>query len=157
MAGDEIPLSPLTGRPMRPPGPPPQPSPSPTPPTPGGSLYLDSNAPGFVVQPTAYVPPPGGLSPGGVTRSVAEGDAGGVVTGPSSLGVVAGRYELEKELGEGGMGAVYKCFDRHVKRDAALKRILPQKRDARKDTRFMHEARAMARLQHPGCVQIYDV
>lgn len=149
MAGEENPLSPLGGRPARPPVP-----------VPGASLYLDSTGqrPALPLPPTVLVPPPG-VAPGDGTRSLADetGEPGSIGGGANVLGVVAGRYELVSILGEGGMGAVYRCYDRNLKRHAALKMIHKEKRDARRETRFIHEARSMARLQHPGCVQIYDV
>ncbi len=123
---------------------------------PGGSLFIESTPRPEAIPPTAPVPGPGG----GVTRSAEDAGASGPA-GPS-LGVVAGRYELEAVLGQGGMGAVYRCFDRQLKRTAALKMIRADKLEerehrARREARFLHEARSMARLQHPGCVQIYDV
>jgi hypothetical protein len=118
---------------------------------PGASLFLDSSGAGGGIPPTVNVPPPGDDA-----RTASTID-GGVVGPPRDVKVIAGRYEVVKSLGEGGMGAVFRVFDRQLKRHAALKMILPEKRDARRETRFVHEARAMAKLQHPGCVSVYDV
>ena len=67
-------------------------------------------------------------------------------------------YEVLAELGRGGMGIVYRARDRRLGRVVALKLIKagadgdPEVRD-----RFRREAAAMARLQHPGIVQIFEV
>jgi WD40 repeat protein/serine/threonine protein kinase len=67
-------------------------------------------------------------------------------------------YEVLAELGRGGMGVVYRA--RHVQLDrlVALKMILAGSHaGAEARTRFKAEAEAVARLQHPNVVQIYDV
>lgn len=69
-----------------------------------------------------------------------------------------GDYEIEQELGRGGMGVVYKARHRQLRRDVALKMILSG-RHAGPDQleRFLTEARAVAQLQHPNIVQIFDI
>ena len=68
-----------------------------------------------------------------------------------------GRYVIEKKLGEGGMGAVYRAVDSNLKRTVALK-ILP--RDKAKNEilvkRFEAEAQAAAQLRHKNIVCVYD-
>jgi WD40 repeat protein/tRNA A-37 threonylcarbamoyl transferase component Bud32/tetratricopeptide (TPR) repeat protein len=74
-----------------------------------------------------------------------------------SLPTVPG-YEVQGELGRGGMGVVYKARHRQLNRLVALKMILsgalagPMQR-----TRFLVEAETLARLHHPNVVQIYEI
>lgn len=67
-------------------------------------------------------------------------------------------YEVQEELGRGGMGVVYRAWDRRLNRPVALKLLLagayagPEERE-----RFRREAEAEAGLRHPNIVQVYDV
>jgi len=67
-------------------------------------------------------------------------------------------YELEKKIGQGGMGVVYKAYHRSLRRTVALK-IIPGGglRDEIDIARFHIEAEAAARLDHPGIIPVYDV
>jgi serine/threonine-protein kinase len=68
-----------------------------------------------------------------------------------------GRYRLEKKVGEGGMGAVYRAVDDELGRVVALK-ILPRDKAQNKMLvkRFKAEARAAANLKHKNIVGVYD-
>lgn len=69
-----------------------------------------------------------------------------------------GDYEIERELGRGGMGVVYKAHHRQLRRDVALKMILAGKHAGPDQLeRFLTEARSVAQLQHPNIVQIFDI
>jgi len=74
------------------------------------------------------------------------------------VGTRLGPYEILAFLGAGGMGEVYRARDTRLKRDVALK-ILPKEfaADAVRCQRFELEARAVAALNHPNIVAIYDV
>ena len=66
-------------------------------------------------------------------------------------------YEFEELIGVGGMGVVYRVQHRRLDRSVALKVLLPDiSRDPEFAARFGREARAMARLDHPGVVRVHD-
>ncbi len=69
-----------------------------------------------------------------------------------------GPYEIVAPLGAGGMGEVYRAHDTRLRRDVALK-ILPVEvaSDASRRQRFETEARAVAALNHPNIVAVFDV
>lgn len=66
-------------------------------------------------------------------------------------------YQIIQELAEGGMGRVYHARDTRLARDVALKVIRPEKLSTDLLARFATEGRAVARLNHPHIVQIYEV
>jgi tRNA A-37 threonylcarbamoyl transferase component Bud32 len=70
------------------------------------------------------------------------------------------RLTLLDKIGEGGMGAVFRAYDKVLKRGVAVKRLridhLDGKGAAKMLARFEREAHAMARVRHPACVQIFD-
>ena len=74
------------------------------------------------------------------------------------IGRTVGRYRIVAKLGEGGMGSVWKAEDALLGRSVALKflsRDMANSTGARK--RFLREAQAASRLDHPGIGTIYDV
>jgi tetratricopeptide (TPR) repeat protein len=69
-----------------------------------------------------------------------------------------GRYRLGRKIGAGGMGVVYEATDLSLNRRVALKKIRDESRlDASARSRFLDEARSVARLKHPNIVDIYAV
>jgi serine/threonine protein kinase len=75
-----------------------------------------------------------------------------------SAGARLGPYEIIQPIGAGGMGEVYRAHDIRLHRDVALK-VLPRdvNGDHSRKARFEHEAWALAALNHPNVVDIYDV
>ncbi len=72
------------------------------------------------------------------------------------IGEVLGRYRMERELGQGGMGVVYVAFDPDLERRVALK-VLRSTTSKEATQRLQREARAMARLNHPNVVTVHEV
>jgi eukaryotic-like serine/threonine-protein kinase len=71
--------------------------------------------------------------------------------------VLGGRYQVESELGRGGMATVFKGTDTVLGRPVAVKVLSPQYAgDANFVTRFRREAQSAARLNHPNLVSVYD-
>jgi len=75
-----------------------------------------------------------------------------------SPGQRLGRYEILGEIGAGGMATVFRARDLELERVVALK-VLPSHvtLDDRFVSRFLHEARTVARLSHPAIVQVHDI
>ncbi len=71
---------------------------------------------------------------------------------------VSGIFEVEAEIGRGGMAVVYRALDRRLRRHVALK-VLPPELAFRADvrSRFVREAQLSAQLSHPNIVPIYGV
>ncbi len=100
----------------------------------------------------------------GVDETAAAGAsvAGTAVQGfgpPAAAGEVGtlGPYRVVKELGKGGMGAVYAAVDTRLDRRLALKVMLPQfAADTAARERFLREARAAARVKHDNVVTVYE-
>src|SRR5919206_2917146 len=72
----------------------------------------------------------------------------------SGARVILGRYRLERRLGAGGFGVVWLAWDEKLEREVAVKAIA---RDQGGGERVEREARAAARLNHPGIVAIYEL
>ena len=72
--------------------------------------------------------------------------------------VLAPNYEVDSEIGRGGMGIVYCAMDKRLKRNVAIK-LLPPELAFRSDirVRFLREAETAAQLSHPNIVPIYNV
>jgi serine/threonine-protein kinase len=72
--------------------------------------------------------------------------------------VLSPNYELDEEIGRGGMGVVYRAKDRRLRRTVAIK-VLPPELAFRSEikARFLREAQTAAALNHPNIVDIYSV
>jgi len=64
-----------------------------------------------------------------------------------------GRYEIEEKLGQGGMGIVFRCYDRSLELPVAIKVLFPNTPD-QVIKRFHTEARALAQLRHPNILTV---
>jgi len=70
---------------------------------------------------------------------------------------IAGRYQIKAELGAGGMATVYLAFDPTLNREVAIKRIHPHRSgDENIMRRFEQEASAIANLDHPNIITVFD-
>jgi serine/threonine protein kinase len=65
------------------------------------------------------------------------------------------RYQVERKLGSGGLGAVYECLDPMLQRKVAVKLLVAHGAEA--EQRFLTEARAAARLSHPNVAGLHDM
>jgi hypothetical protein len=87
-------------------------------------------------------------------------DSGHALTGDDELpaGLKVGKYRIQKLIGRGGMGAVYRAMDTLLQREVALK-VLPREltEDEQALRRFLREAQLAARLNHTNAVTVYDV
>src|SRR5262249_51749576 len=94
------------------------------------------------------------------SRDVSRGCPGIMVTETENwlgLKLAAGRYEVLKQLGEGGMGYAYLARDHTLEREVVLK--VPRRslfREGDFAGRFSREIRALARLEHPNIVKVMD-
>ena len=70
------------------------------------------------------------------------------------------RYEIRSKIGEGGIGAVYLAYDTSLKREVAIKRLLPQGEKPEEERyhaeEIVREAGLLSKLQHPNIVTVYD-
>ena len=73
------------------------------------------------------------------------------------IGKQLGAYQIQAKLGEGGMARVYRAYHARLRRDVAIKVILPQAADKPGfKERFEQEAQVVARLEQRNIVAVYD-
>ncbi|HWB78092.1 MAG TPA: serine/threonine-protein kinase, partial [Nannocystaceae bacterium] len=68
-----------------------------------------------------------------------------------------GRYTIVRRLGEGGMGTVWSAYDEMLDRRVAIKVLSGRNRSEQSRGRMLREAKALARLNHPNVVQVFEV
>lgn len=100
---------------------------------------------------------PGTAPPGlGSTPGTGPG-VGWTHTNAIEVGTVVREYTLDKLLGKGGMGEVYRAVHIHTGQRVAIKILYPELlRDEQGSARFVEEARVMAGMRHPNIVQFID-
>ena len=147
-----------TGEPAEPPTPPPPSALEVTlPPPQSAAGAMDATLDGrseeaSSLRAASLAPPSPGQTLPGAAEVVSVADASAVERFPVENW---DRYELIKLLGQGGMGSVYKGRDRRLGRLVALKFI--RSTDAQMTARFMQEARAQSRIEHPGICKVFEV
>jgi hypothetical protein len=67
-----------------------------------------------------------------------------------------GQYTLEEKIGEGGMGVVYRARHALMRRETAVKLLLPDRADPAAIARFEREVVLTCQLTHPNTIQVYD-
>jgi predicted Ser/Thr protein kinase len=81
-----------------------------------------------------------------------------VLPSDAMIGQTLKHYEVEAELGKGGMGVVYRARDTRLGRAVALKVLAPEfTRDEDRKKRFLQEARAASAVNHPAIAPVYEV
>lgn len=119
----------------------------------GGTQVSDSSASAADWPP---LPPPSTSLPMGVNPLVQAVQQAVAERANRGLPHVPG-YEVQAELGKGGMGIVYQGWDLQLKRPVALKFLRTERSDNPElRRRFQVEAEANARLQHPHLVQVFE-
>ena len=146
------------------PVPPPVPVPkSPIPPVPPSTMVMGRKCPQCGAELKADAPE--GLCPACLLQRGIATEGGGAPVGAtgfvpppvSELAALFPQLELLECLGRGGMGAVYKARQPRLDRFVALKILSREKQnDVQFAERFGREARALARLNHPNIVAVYD-
>src|SRR5215510_6218726 len=99
------------------------------------------------------------MQKGADTDGTPSSEAVTIPESPAALGVSFvsdwDRYELIRFVGRGGMGAVWKARDRRLGRVVAIKFVLGESPST--SQRFVHEARAQARVDHPNVCRVLEV
>jgi serine/threonine-protein kinase len=114
-------------------------------------------------RPAASRPVPA-LAPAGTAATIAVRDGvdlpsgvGATALHESTPGLILGRYRVRAELGRGAMGVVLRAHDEHLEREVAIKSLSTTIRAFPDALRlFASEAKALAQLNHPNIVAIYD-
>jgi len=118
--------------------PPPAPRPSPEP------AVMEADRSATMMVPEEQLKPPGSDPPA---------DGGGFAPGTT----LAGRYRLDKKIGQGGMATVYKATDLELVETIAIKIFTQALMDDAALTRFRQELKLTRQLAHPNVIRLYDI
>jgi serine/threonine-protein kinase len=122
---------------------------APTTPAPEGTIAQDPLA----SAPTTPAPADSGNPDSTLGMPAGEQPAPG--TAPDAIGNIIGHFRVVRRLGMGGMGVVFACEDTSLGRQVAVKLVRDEHPAYR--ARLLREAQAMARLEHPNVVRVYEV
>jgi predicted Ser/Thr protein kinase len=89
------------------------------------------------------------------TLDMPAGEQPAAGAGPDPVGNLIGHFRVIRRLGMGGMGVVFACEDANLGRQVAVKLVREENPAYR--ARLLREAQAMARLEHPNVVRVYEV
>jgi eukaryotic-like serine/threonine-protein kinase len=106
----------------------------------------------------ADTPEPGAARDEAATPTLPASDPKAAISAADGrlAGQRLGRYEIEYLIGRGGMGEVYAAYDPNLDRPVAVKVLLAGVHGEAHTARLVREAQALARLQHPNVVAVYD-
>ena len=131
--------------------------PPPTTPRPASARPASSRPPGTTPHTPAGTPLPGGNTPRPSIRGVKPGDhniPADVQLAMQSLDSMLANYVLVRQVGKGGMGTVWRAWDRKLARYVAIKFLNAQTEGD--VARFQREAQLAAGLRHPNIAPIYE-
>ena len=97
-----------------------------------------------------------GHNPAAQTSPANETAAATALTASWGLGGLPGRYQIERLIGQGGMGAVYAAFDRQLQRRVAVKVLKDGRYRALRGKMMLRECQVLAALEDPGIVTVFD-
>ena len=106
--------------------------------------------------PPAHTPAPMDTPPTELLSAPATPPLAAGNEGPGTI--ISGNFEIEKQIGKGGMGVVYLAKDQTLGRNVAIKRMRDELVESAPDLKaFLEEARLVASLKHPNLVEIHQV